>query len=82
MSAVEYTIMIFGKNNQNIPVADIMTSYQKLNTFPEAVQVLDYIKSKNYKMAVLSNGDSEMLREVLEILVFMINLTPVFLQVR
>ena len=64
-SAVEYTIMIFGKNNQNIPVADIMTSYQKLNTFPEAVQVLDYIKSKNYKMAVLSNGDSEMLREVL-----------------
>jgi len=64
-SAVEYTIMTFGKNNQSIPVADIMSSYQKLNTFPETVQVLDYIKSKNYKMAVLSNGDSEMLDGVL-----------------
>ena len=29
--------------------------------FLGAVQVLDYIKSKNYKLAVLSNGDSEML---------------------
>ena len=65
-SALEYTIMTFGKNNQNIPVADIMSSYQKLSTFPEVVQVLDYIKSKNYNMAVLSNGDSEMLKEVLE----------------
>ena len=65
-SALEYTIKTFGKNNQNIPVVDIMSSYQKLNTFPEAVQVLDYIKSKNYNMAVLSNGDSEMLKEVLE----------------
>ncbi len=65
-SALEYTIKTFGKNNQNIPVADIMSSYQKLNTFPEAVQVLDYIKSKNYNMAVLSNGDSEMLKEVFE----------------
>ena len=64
-SAVEYTIMTFGKNNQNIPVADIMSNYQKLNTFPEVAQVLDYIKSKNYKMAVLSNGDSEMLDDVL-----------------
>ena len=64
-SALEYTIMTFGKNNQNIPVADIMSSYQKLSTFPEVVQVLDYIKSKNYNMAVLSNGDSEMLKEVL-----------------
>ena len=61
-SALEYTIKTFGKNNQNIPVADIMSSYQKLNTFPEAVQVLDYIKSKNYNIAVLSNGDSEMLK--------------------
>ena len=65
-SAVEYTIMTFGKNNQSIPIADIMSSYQRLNTFPEVVQVLDYIKSKNYNMAVLSNGDSEMLKEVLE----------------
>ena len=65
-SALEYTIKTFGKNNQNIPVADIMSSYQKLKTFPEAVQVLDYIKSKNYNMAVLSNGDSEMLKEVLD----------------
>ena len=65
-SALEYTIKTFSKNNQNIPVADIMSSYQKLNTFPEAVQVLDYLKSKNYSMAVLSNGDSEMLKEVLE----------------
>ena len=64
-SALEYTIMTFGKNNQNIPVADIMSSYQKLSIFPEVVQVLDYIKSKNYKMAVLSNGDSEMLDGVL-----------------
>ena len=45
-SAVEYTIMIFGKNNQNIPVADIMTSYQKLNTFPEAGLSLLYLRSR------------------------------------
>ena len=64
-SAVEYTIATFGKNNHNIPVTDIMTSYQKLTTFPEVAQVLDYIKSKNYKIAVLSNGDSEMLKKVL-----------------
>ena len=59
--------MTFGKNNQNIPLADIM-SIIKLNTFSEAVQVLDYIKSKNYNMAVLSNGDSEMLKVFLKIL--------------
>ena len=64
-SAVNYTIMTFGKNNQNIPLADIMSSYQRLNAFPEVAQVLDYIKSKNYKMAVLSNGDSEMLKGAL-----------------
>ena len=64
-SALEYTIMTFGKNNKNIPVADIMSSYQRLNLFPEVAQVLDYIKSKNYNMSVLSNGDSEMLRGVL-----------------
>ena len=64
-SAVEYTIMTFGKKNKKIPIADIMTSYQRLNAFPEVAQVLDYIKSKNYNIAVLSNGDSEMLKQVL-----------------
>tara|TARA_B100000035_G_scaffold183283_1_gene156482 strand:- start:784 stop:1455 length:672 start_codon:yes stop_codon:yes gene_type:complete len=64
-SAVEYTIMTFGKNNKNILIADIMSSYQRLNAFPEVTVILDYIKSKNYNMAVLSNGDSEMLKEVL-----------------
>ena len=73
--------MTFGKNNQSIPIADIISSYQRLHTFPEVSHVLDYIKSKNYKMAVLSNGDSEMLDGVLEILGFKINSIAVSLQV-
>ena len=64
-SAIEYTVMTFGKNDKNMPIADIMSSYQRLNAFPEVAVILDYIKSKNYKLAVLSNGNSEMLNEVL-----------------
>ena len=52
--------MTFGKNNQNIPVADIMSSYQRLKLFQRSTGARLY-KNKNYKMAVLSNGDSEML---------------------
>ena len=64
-AALEHTIMAYAKDNQTIPVADIMSRYQSLNTFPEVPQVLDSLKSKNYNMAVFSNGDSEMLKEVL-----------------
>ena len=64
-AALEYTIQFIGKNVQDVPVDEIMSRYQKLEKFPEVSEVLDYIRSNSYSIAVLSNGNSEMLREVL-----------------
>ena len=44
----------------------LMTEYSELKTFPENLGVLDYMKSKGYKLAVLSNANMLMLDTALK----------------
>ncbi len=65
-SALEYTILACGKEIDEVPVIEIISRYQNLNVFPEVQGLLDSQELKSYKTAVLSNGNSGMLKEVLK----------------
>ena len=43
---------------------ELLNLYKVLNTFPEVRDVLNKLKEKNYKLAILSNGTPELLNEL------------------
>ena len=43
---------------------ELLNLYKVLNTFPEVKDVLNKLKEKNYKLAILSNGTPELLNEL------------------
>ena len=43
---------------------ELLNLYKVLNTFPEVKDVLNKLKEKNYKLAILSNGTPELLSEL------------------
>jgi len=45
---------------------ELLDLYKKLNTFPEVKDVLNKLKEKNYKLAILSNGTPTLLNELVK----------------
>ena len=43
---------------------ELLNLYKVLNTFPEVKDVLNKLKEKNYKLAILSNGTPKLLNEL------------------
>jgi len=43
---------------------ELLNLYKKLSTFPEVKEVLNTLKNKNYKLAILSNGTPSLLSEL------------------
>jgi 2-haloacid dehalogenase len=51
----------------NHPMRDeLLDLYKKLSTFPEVKEVLNNLKKKNYKLAILSNGTPALLNELVK----------------
>ena len=46
---------------------ELLNLYKALNTFPEVKDVLNKLKEKNYKLAILSNGTPAILNELVKI---------------
>ena len=53
---------------------ELLSLYKKLSTFPEVNEILKQLKNKNLKLAILSNGSPNLLKE----LVNSNNLTEIF----
>ena len=45
---------------------ELLDLYKTLNTFPEVKDVLNKLKEKNYKLAILSNGTPALLNELVK----------------
>ena len=45
---------------------ELLDLYKKLDTFPEVKDVLNKLKEKNYKLAILSNGTPSLLNELVK----------------
>ena len=45
---------------------ELLNLYKVLNTFPEVKDVLNKLKEKNYKLAILSNGTPALLNELVK----------------
>ena len=45
---------------------ELLDLYKTLNTFPEVKNVLNKLKEKNYKLAILSNGTPSLLNELVK----------------
>jgi len=45
---------------------ELLDLYKVLSTFPEAKEVLNKLKKKNYKLAILSNGTPSLLKELVK----------------
>ena len=45
---------------------ELLNLYKALNTFPEVKDVLNKLKEKNYKLAILSNGTPTLLNELVK----------------
>tara|TARA_B100000287_G_scaffold12356_1_gene12638 strand:+ start:945 stop:1607 length:663 start_codon:yes stop_codon:yes gene_type:complete len=45
---------------------ELLDLYKALNTFPEVKDVLNKLKEKNYKLAILSNGTPSLLNELVK----------------
>ena len=45
---------------------ELLDLYKKLSTFPEVKEVLNNLKKKNYKLAILSNGTPALLNELVK----------------
>ena len=45
---------------------ELLNLYKALNTFPEVKDVLNKLKEKNYKLAILSNGTPALLNELVK----------------
>ena len=45
---------------------ELLDLYKTLNTFPEVKDVLNKLKEKNYKLAILSNGTPSLLKELVK----------------
>ena len=45
---------------------ELLNLYKVLNTFPEVKDVLNKLKEKNYKLAILSNGTPSLLNELVK----------------
>ena len=46
---------------------ELLNLYKILSTFPEVNDVLNKLRKKNYKLAILSNGTNSLLKELVEI---------------
>ena len=46
--------------------SELLNLYKTLNTFPEVKDVLNKLKEKNYKLAILSNGTPALLNELIK----------------
>ena len=46
--------------------SELLNLYKTLNTFPEVRNVLNKLKEKNYKLAILSNGTPSLLNELVK----------------
>ena len=45
---------------------ELLNLYKVLSTFPEVKEVLNKLKKKNYKLAILSNGTPSLLKELVK----------------
>ena len=45
---------------------ELLNLYKVLSTFPEVKEVLEKLKEKNYKLAILSNGTPSLLQELVK----------------
>jgi 2-haloacid dehalogenase len=45
---------------------ELLNLYKTLSTFPEVKEVLNNLKEKNYKLAILSNGTPSLLNELVK----------------
>ena len=50
------------KNMKN----ELLSLYKILSPYPEVREVLEYLKKKNFKLAILSNGTPDLLNELVE----------------
>ena len=46
--------------------SELLNLYKTLNTFPEVKDVLNKLKERNYKLAILSNGTPDLLNELVK----------------
>lgn len=61
--SLDYALEFYNlKDNKNIR-NNLLKLYRKLDTFPEVIEVLKYLKSSRCSSAILSNGTIEMLND-------------------
>ena len=61
--ALDYSLEFYNlKDNVNLR-NNLLKLYRKLDTFPEVMEVLKYLKSSSCSSAILSNGTFEMLND-------------------
>jgi 2-haloacid dehalogenase len=59
--AVDYTLERAGIPHTSYEVAALVGAIERLTPFPDVVEALDRLKARGYRLAILSNGDPEML---------------------
>jgi 2-haloacid dehalogenase len=59
--AAEYTLQRAGIEHTDREVRDLVSGIERLDPFPEVVEALAAIKANGFRLAVLSNGDRDML---------------------
>ncbi|MEB3100091.1 haloacid dehalogenase type II [Ferviditalea candida] len=66
MRALEYALQKFGAELDGSQKVEMVHYWSKLNPWPEVKEVLAEIKDRGYQIAILSNGDEDMLEAVAE----------------
>ena len=63
---MDYALEFYNlKDNKNIR-NNLLKLYRKLDTFPEVMEVLKFLKSRGFSSAILSNGTIEMLNDAVK----------------
>ena len=62
--ALEYTCKKYKVTLSGDETARLMKGWRELNPWPEGQKVLKAVKEKGYEIAILSNGDTDMLKDL------------------
>jgi 2-haloacid dehalogenase len=64
LQALHYALSVCGVDEAFAP--RLLETYQRLQAYPEVPEVLHHLKSTGAKLAILSNGDTDMLDDIVE----------------
>jgi 2-haloacid dehalogenase len=64
LQALEYTLLRNGFEPSEVDCNSLLQAWDNLRSWPEALDVVKTIKSRGYKIAILSNSDQDMLEAI------------------